>query len=58
MNNKNDNENKNTIYCNASSYSENIVSITHWINYKIKNINYNSIILYMIKLKPQLNFAI
>lgn len=58
MNNKNDNENKNTIYCNTSSYSENIVSITHWINYKINNINYNSIILYMIKLKPQLNFAI
>lgn len=58
MNNKNDNENKNIIYCNASSYSENIVSITHWINYKINNINYNSIILYMIKLKPQLNFAI
>lgn len=57
MNNKNDNENENTIYCNASSWSENIVSITHWINYKINNINYNSIILHMIKLKPQLNFA-
>lgn len=55
MNNKKDTENKNTIYCNASSYSENIISIPHWINY---NINYNSIILYLIKLKPHSNFAI